>query len=176
MTRISYFDNNATTHNKTCNSENMGLSDITRTHTQTRPIYVILFMSSRGGNNASNARTYTAYSQGSSTTTRYLAQYGKETYRAERITSHHGWRTYKGQAKRDRSLSQQEHHNRRQIKKAGTFQLINNVMAAQPLPIIVQTLSSGLSSRYLFTHCTQCKQKLQGYQSSKRWWWRCMYE
>jgi hypothetical protein len=63
----------------------------------------------------------------------------------------------------------------RQIKKAGIHQHLNR-MAAQVLPIIVQTLSSTLSSRYLYAYYTQTIAEVQCLVDRYGWQVRCMYE
>ncbi len=60
---------------------------------------------------------------------------------------------------------------KRQIKKAGTHQHINNTLAAQLSLIVFQATSDSLSPRYLYVHCS-----LDTYQKSRlaseqvRWW------
>lgn len=156
-----------------CNSYSMGLVGKTRIRTKLYQSYVILFLTSTGGKNDSNAGRYTAYSQRGSAKTQSFSQYRKKTYRAGRTTSHQNWRSYKSQTECDRSVPQQEHHNRRQIKKAGSYQQQNNSSATQVLSVCFQLAESTLSSlRRSILILLDFTLKSQDKQSSKGGGWR----
>lgn len=112
----------ATQHHSTilCNSYSMGLAGKTRKHTKSYQIYGILLTSS-GGNNASNARRYTAFSQGSSTEIRRFAQHDTQVHREWRASGYQSGRTNKSETKCYSTLSQQECHKQRRAKLKAAF-------------------------------------------------------
>ncbi len=127
----------------------MGFKRNKRIVANSHQIYDILVTTHRGGNNDSDARRYSAYSRGGSSTAQSLDNYSAKVHHQRTVARGESRWALEGQEECHRAIYRQEQHRGQKIKAAFNRRQLKNLVAYN-LSLVVQTSDKLLVSRYLF--------------------------